>query len=46
VDAGVRMAPAGLAPAGRAVSQGLAGLAGLVERVPPARTGDRPSTSR
>ena len=46
VDAAVRRAPAGLAPVGRAVSQGLAGLAGLVERAPLARRGDRPPTSR
>lgn len=46
VDAGVRRAPEPLAPAGRAVSRGLAGLAGLVERVPLSRTGDRPPTSR
>jgi hemerythrin superfamily protein len=46
VDAGVRRAPHRFAPAGRAVSQGLAGLAGLVERMPPARKGDRPPTSR
>jgi hemerythrin superfamily protein len=46
VDAGVRRAPEGLAPAGRAVSQALAGLAGLVERLPLSRTGDRPPTSR
>lgn len=46
VDAVVRRAPAGLAPVGRAVSQGFAGLAGLVERAPLARRGDRPPTSR
>jgi hemerythrin superfamily protein len=46
VDAGVRRAPEQLAPAGRAVSQALAGLAGLVERLPPSRAGDRPPTSR
>jgi hemerythrin superfamily protein len=46
VDAAVRHAPARLAPVGRLVSQGLAGLAGLVERTPPARRGDRPPTSR
>jgi hemerythrin superfamily protein len=45
VDAGVRRAPA-LAPAGRAVSGVLAGLAGLVEQLPPSRRGDRPPTSR
>ncbi|HET6393209.1 MAG TPA: hemerythrin domain-containing protein [Blastococcus sp.] len=46
VDAGVRRAPAQLAPAGAALSKGLAAVAGLVERVPLARTGDRPPTSR
>jgi hemerythrin superfamily protein len=46
VDAGVRRVPDRFVPAGRAVSQGLAGLAGLVERVPLSRTGDRPPTSR
>jgi len=46
VDAAVRHAPARLAPVGRLASQGLAGLAGLVERTPPARRGDRPPTSR
>ncbi|GAB3355377.1 hemerythrin domain-containing protein [Modestobacter lapidis] len=46
VDAGVQRAPSRLAPAGKAVSRGLAMVAGLVERVPPARTGDRPPTSR
>ncbi|ADB77227.1 hemerythrin domain-containing protein [Geodermatophilus obscurus] len=46
VDAAVCRAPARLAPVGRLVSQGLAGLAGLVERTPPARRGDRPPTSR
>jgi hemerythrin superfamily protein len=46
VDAGVRRAPAQLAPAGEALSRGLAAVAGLVERVPLSRTGDRPPTSR
>jgi hemerythrin superfamily protein len=46
VDAGAQRAPDRLAPAGRAVSRGLAAVAGLVERMPPARTGDRPPTSR
>ncbi len=46
VDAGVRRAPVRLAPAGRAVSRGLAALAGVVERTPPARRGDRPPTAR
>ena len=39
VDDGVRRLPA-VAPAGRAVSAGLAALAGLVERTAPARRGD------
>jgi hypothetical protein len=46
VDAGVRRAPARLAPLGTALSRGLAGLAGVVERVPLSRKGDRPPTSR
>jgi hemerythrin superfamily protein len=46
VDAVVRRVPAPLAPAGTVVSRGLAGLAGLVERTPPARRGGRPPTSR
>jgi hemerythrin superfamily protein len=46
VDAGVRRAPARLAPAGTVVSRGLAGLAGLVERIPASRAGDEPPTSR
>jgi hemerythrin superfamily protein len=46
VDAVVRRLPARFAPAGEAVSRALAGLAGLVERVPLARRGDRPPTSR
>jgi hemerythrin superfamily protein len=46
VDAVVRRAPARLAPVGEVVSRGLAGLAGLVERTPPARRGDRPPTAR
>jgi hemerythrin superfamily protein len=46
VDAGVRRAPAGLAPVGRALSRGLARVAGLVELVPLSRAGDRPPTSR
>jgi hypothetical protein len=40
VDAAVRRVPAA-APAGRAVSAGLAVLAGLVERIPAARRGDQ-----
>jgi hemerythrin superfamily protein len=46
VDAGVRRAPVQLAPVGVAVSKGLAALAGLVERVPLSRTGDKPPTAR
>ena len=46
VDAGVQRAPGAVVPAGRAVSRGLALLAGLVERVPLARKGDQPPTSR
>jgi iron-sulfur cluster repair protein YtfE (RIC family) len=46
VDAGVRRGPDRFAPVGRALSQGLAGLAGLVEKLPPARKGDGPPTSR
>jgi hemerythrin superfamily protein len=46
VDAVVRRAPAPVAPVGELVSRGLAGLAALVERTPPARRGDRPPTSR
>ena len=46
VDVGVRRAPEPLVPVAAALSKGLAALAGLVERVPPARTGDRRPTSR
>jgi hypothetical protein len=46
VDAGVRMAPQQVAPVGRAVSRGLAGLAGLVERIPTSRAGEKSPTSR
>jgi hemerythrin superfamily protein len=46
VDAGVRRAPDRFRPAGRALSRGLAGLAGVVERVPLSRKGDQPPTSR
>ncbi|WP_448626656.1 hemerythrin domain-containing protein [Geodermatophilus sp. URMC 64] len=46
VDAGARRAPGALAPAARAVSTGLAAVAGLVEQLPPARRGDEPPTSR
>jgi hemerythrin superfamily protein len=46
VDAGVQRAPGRFVPAGETVSRGLAALAGWVERVPLARRGDRPPTSR
>jgi hemerythrin superfamily protein len=46
VDSLARRAPASLAPAGEAVSRGLAVVAGLVERTPPARRGDSPPTAR
>ncbi|MGY1917015.1 hemerythrin domain-containing protein [Blastococcus sp. SYSU DS0973] len=46
VDAGVRRAPDRFVPAGRAVSKGLAAVAGVVERVPLSRRGDRSPTSR
>ncbi|WP_369133002.1 hemerythrin domain-containing protein [Modestobacter sp. I12A-02662] len=46
VDAGVQHAPERIAPAGEAVSKVLAAAAGWVERVPLARRGDRPPTSR
>jgi hypothetical protein len=46
VDAGVQHGPSQVAPVGKAISAALATLAGLVERVPPARKGDRPPTSR
>ena len=41
VDAGVRRLPPPAARAGRAVSGGLASLAGLVERIPASRAGDQ-----
>jgi hemerythrin superfamily protein len=46
LDAGSRRAPEPLAGAAREASKGLAAVAGLVERLPAARTGDQPSTSR
>ena len=46
VDAGVQHGPSQVVPAGKAVSSALARVAGLVERLPLARTGDRPPTSR
>jgi hemerythrin superfamily protein len=46
VDGGVDRAPERFAPAGEALSRGLAAVAGLVERVPLSRRGDRPPTSR
>jgi hemerythrin superfamily protein len=41
VDVGVRRAPEQLVPLGKAVSAGLARVAGLVERVPLSRRGDK-----
>ncbi len=46
VDAGVNRAPQQLVPMGKALSKGLAAVAGLVERAPLSRKGDRPPTSR
>src|SRR3954447_17825569 len=46
VDAGARRLPDPLAQAARTAGTGLAALAGLVERTPPARTGDQSPTSR
>jgi hemerythrin superfamily protein len=46
VDAAARRSPEPLATVGRTVSRGLAGVAGLVERIPVSRAGDRPPTSR
>ncbi|MGY1726192.1 hemerythrin domain-containing protein [Geodermatophilus sp. SYSU D01062] len=46
VDTLVRRAPAPLAPAGQAVSRGLAAVAAVIERTPPARRGDGPPTAR
>jgi hemerythrin superfamily protein len=46
VDTAARRAPDQLAPAARGASKGLAAVAGLVERIPAARRGDRPPTSR
>jgi hemerythrin superfamily protein len=46
VDSGARRLPEPLAGVARTTSAGLAALAGLVEKTPPARTGDRPPTSR
>ena len=46
VDGGVDRAPERFAPAGEVLSRGLAAVAGLVERVPLSRKGDRPPTSR
>ncbi|MGY1669611.1 hemerythrin domain-containing protein [Geodermatophilus sp. SYSU D00710] len=46
VDAVVRRVPAPLAPAGAAVSRGLAVVAAVIERTPPARRGDGPPTAR
>ncbi|PWW22586.1 hemerythrin superfamily protein [Geodermatophilus normandii] len=46
VDSLVRRAPAPLAPAGEALSRGLATAAAVVERTRPARRGDGPPTAR
>ncbi|WP_448641304.1 hemerythrin domain-containing protein [Geodermatophilus sp. URMC 63] len=46
VDAVVRRVPGPLAPAGTVVSRGLAAVAAVVERTPPARRGDGPPTAR
>ncbi len=46
VDTVVRRVPERFAPAGEAVSRGLAAVAGLIERTPPARRGDGPPTAR
>jgi hemerythrin superfamily protein len=46
IDRGMDRVPGRLVPAGRAVSRGLAVLAGLVERIPLSRRGDRAPTSR
>jgi hypothetical protein len=46
VDAAARRSPEPLAAVGRTDSRGLAGVAGLVERIPVSRSGDRPPTSR
>jgi hemerythrin superfamily protein len=46
LDTAARRAPDQLAPAARSASKGLAVAAGLVERIPAARRGDRPPTSR
>jgi hemerythrin superfamily protein len=46
VDAGVRRVPERFVPVGRAVSQGLASVAAVIERVPLSRVGDEPPTSR
>jgi hemerythrin superfamily protein len=45
-DRGVDRAPGRLVPAGPAISRGLAAVAGLVERIPLSRTGDRAPTNR
>jgi hypothetical protein len=45
VDRGVRRSPAPVAAAGRRLSGALAGLAGLVEQLPPMRRGEDPSTT-
>lgn len=45
VDRGVRRSPPAVAAAGRRLSGALAGLAGAVERLPPMRRGEDPSTA-
>jgi hypothetical protein len=46
VDTGARRGPDRFAPAARTASRGLAAVAGLVERIPAVRSGDRPPTHR
>jgi hemerythrin superfamily protein len=46
VDAVARRTPEPVSAVARTVSRGLAGLAGVVERIPASRAGDQPPTSR
>jgi hypothetical protein len=46
LDRATRRGPAPVAAAGRLASRALAGTAGLVEQLPPLRSGEDPSTSR